>query len=165
MYSLWAGWKLACTTTLPWEVKEGAKPCPSTMGLNNFSHPRSDPVVITMPINETGDKILLGRSVSVFGALQVLSQLSDTRPGELEITLLFRSLGLRGTRRGVRRLCKARVVGRSWSQGLGYQVSFQSAVGKQTYTSSMDHEPRLFTIGSPCAAFPSEPHGRVPRHG
>jgi len=62
VYSLWAGWKLSCTTVLPWEAKEGVKPCPSSIGLNNFSHPRTDPVIITVVINETGDKILLGRN-------------------------------------------------------------------------------------------------------
>ncbi|KAF9650585.1 hypothetical protein BDM02DRAFT_3154769 [Thelephora ganbajun] len=61
VYSLWAGWKLACTTLLPWEVKEGERQCAS-IGLNNFSHPRTDPVIITVLVNETGDKILLGRN-------------------------------------------------------------------------------------------------------
>lgn len=71
VYSLWAGWKLACTTLLPWKVKEGENPCASSIGLNNFSHPRTDPVIITVPVNETGDKILLGRNVSGLEALEV----------------------------------------------------------------------------------------------
>lgn len=62
VYSLWAGWKLSCTTVLPWANKEGKKPCPSSIGLNNFSHPRTDPVIITVVVNETGNKILLGRN-------------------------------------------------------------------------------------------------------
>ena len=78
VYSLWAGWKLACTTTLPWEVKEGEKPCPSSIGLNNFSHPRTDPVIITMPINEAGDKILLGRNVSGL-------KIPHSRPGSMTL--------------------------------------------------------------------------------
>lgn len=32
-------------------------------GLQNFCHPRTDPVVIMLVTNETGDKIILGRSV------------------------------------------------------------------------------------------------------
>lgn len=28
-YSLWAGWKLACSTILPWANNTGNKPCPS----------------------------------------------------------------------------------------------------------------------------------------
>lgn len=71
VYSLWAGWKFACTTLLPWGTKEGEKPCPSSVGLNNFSHPRTDPVIITLPVNETGDKILLGRNVSGLEITQV----------------------------------------------------------------------------------------------
>lgn len=77
VYSLWAGWKLACTTLLPWEAKKGKEPCASSIGLNNFSHPRTDPVIITVPVNETGDKILLGRNVSGPEVLQALAQLDD----------------------------------------------------------------------------------------
>jgi hypothetical protein len=32
-------------------------------GLQNFSHPRTDPVVIMLVTNETGDKVILGRNV------------------------------------------------------------------------------------------------------
>ena len=32
-------------------------------GLHNFMHPRTDPVVITAILDETGDRILLGRNV------------------------------------------------------------------------------------------------------
>jgi len=61
-YSLWAGWKLSCTTLLPWADNAGKKPCPSGLGLQNFSHPRTDPVVIMLAMNETRDKVLLGRN-------------------------------------------------------------------------------------------------------
>lgn len=37
---------------------------PSSKGLQNFMHPRSDAVVIMLVIDQTGDKILLGRGVS-----------------------------------------------------------------------------------------------------
>ena len=77
VYSLWTGWKLACTTLLPWEAsqanKVGEKPCASSVGLNNFSHPRTDPVIIIVPVNEAGDKILLGRNVSGFSVLQIVT--------------------------------------------------------------------------------------------
>ncbi|KAI6001668.1 NUDIX hydrolase domain-like protein [Pisolithus orientalis] len=49
-YSLWAGWKLSCTS------------CPSGRGTQNFCHPRTDPVVIMVVMDESGDKILLGRN-------------------------------------------------------------------------------------------------------
>ncbi|KLO15364.1 hypothetical protein SCHPADRAFT_902380 [Schizopora paradoxa] len=61
-YSVWAGWKLSCSTLLPWADNTGRKPCPSTKGVHNFSHPRTDPVVIMAVIDESGDKILLGRN-------------------------------------------------------------------------------------------------------
>lgn len=58
---LWAGWKLICTSILPWAQKRD-KPCPSATGLNNFAHPRTDTVVIMAPIDQTGNKMLLGRN-------------------------------------------------------------------------------------------------------
>ncbi|KAL1660855.1 NUDIX hydrolase domain-like protein [Schizophyllum commune] len=61
-YSMWGGWKIACSTLLPWADNSGRKPCPTTRGLHNFTHPRTDPVVIMIAIDETGDKILLGRN-------------------------------------------------------------------------------------------------------
>jgi len=62
-YSMWGGWKLSCSSLLPWVDKNGRKPCLSSKGLHNFTHPRTDPVVIMIAIDETGDKILLGRGV------------------------------------------------------------------------------------------------------
>ncbi|KAH9929564.1 NUDIX hydrolase domain-like protein [Epithele typhae] len=62
VHSAWAGWKLTCSTLLPWADNAGKKPCPTATGLNNFSHPRTDAVVIMTVINETGDKVLLGRN-------------------------------------------------------------------------------------------------------
>ncbi|KAG7091163.1 hypothetical protein E1B28_010216 [Marasmius oreades] len=63
-YSMWGGWKLSCTRLLPWGDNdvEGKKPCPSGKGLNNYTHPRTDAVVIMIATDQTGDKILLGRS-------------------------------------------------------------------------------------------------------
>ncbi|CAK5281693.1 unnamed protein product [Mycena citricolor] len=60
-YSQWGGWKISCSTLLPWADNTGKKPCPTARGLQNFAHPRTDPVVIMIAIDETGDKILLGR--------------------------------------------------------------------------------------------------------
>ena len=66
MYPLWAGWKHACSSLLPWveQVEGNKKPCPTGKALNNYLHPRTDPVVIILTVNETNDKILLGRNVS-----------------------------------------------------------------------------------------------------
>ncbi|KAF8150434.1 NUDIX hydrolase domain-like protein [Mycena galopus ATCC 62051] len=60
-YSMWGGWKISCSTLLPWADNTGRKPCPTGKGLHNFTHPRTDPVVIMIAIDETGEKILLGR--------------------------------------------------------------------------------------------------------
>ncbi|KAJ6491760.1 NAD+ diphosphatase [Mycena vitilis] len=60
-YSMWGGWKISCSTLLPWADNTGKKPCPTGRGLHNFTHPRTDPVVIMIAIDETGEKILLGR--------------------------------------------------------------------------------------------------------
>ncbi|OSD07041.1 hypothetical protein PYCCODRAFT_1431221 [Trametes coccinea BRFM310] len=62
VYSLWAGWKLSCSTLLPWTDNAGKKPCPTARGLHNFAHPRTDAVVIMAVIDESGDRILLGRN-------------------------------------------------------------------------------------------------------
>lgn len=61
-YSQWGGWKLSCTTLLPWVDTPGRKPCLTVKGLHNFTHPRTDPVVIMAVIDETGERILLGRN-------------------------------------------------------------------------------------------------------
>ncbi|KAJ7099511.1 NUDIX hydrolase domain-like protein [Mycena belliarum] len=60
-YSMWGGWKISCSTLLPWADNTGRTPCPTNKGLHNFAHPRTDPVVIMIAIDETGEKILLGR--------------------------------------------------------------------------------------------------------
>jgi len=60
-YSMWGGWKLACSSMLPWADNSGREPCLSSQGLHNFCHPRTDPVVIMLTVDETGEKILLGR--------------------------------------------------------------------------------------------------------
>lgn len=60
-YSMWGGWKISCSSLLPWADNAGRKPCITSKGLHNFTHPRTDPVVIMIAIDESGDKILLGR--------------------------------------------------------------------------------------------------------
>ncbi|CDO69173.1 hypothetical protein BN946_scf185042.g75 [Trametes cinnabarina] len=62
VYSLWAGWKLSCSSLLPWADNTGRKPCRTAQGLHNFEHPRTDAVVVMAVTNESGDKILLGRN-------------------------------------------------------------------------------------------------------
>ncbi|KAG9074169.1 NADH pyrophosphatase [Ceratobasidium sp. UAMH 11750] len=61
-YPLWAGWKLGCSSLLPWAENGDKAPCPSSVGLNNYVHPRTDAVVITAVLDETGNRILLGRN-------------------------------------------------------------------------------------------------------
>ncbi|KAJ7030008.1 NUDIX hydrolase domain-like protein [Mycena alexandri] len=80
-YSMWGGWKISCSTLLPWADNTGRKPCVTARGLHNFTHPRTDPVVIMIAIDETGDKILLGRGKKFPG--KFYSALAGfTEPGE-----------------------------------------------------------------------------------
>ncbi|KAJ3530492.1 hypothetical protein NM688_g7700 [Phlebia brevispora] len=62
VYSMWAGWKLSCSSLLPWADNTGREPCPTGVGLHNQVHPRTDPVVIMAVVNEENDKVLLGRN-------------------------------------------------------------------------------------------------------
>lgn len=61
-HSMWGGWKLGCSTLMPWADNTGRKSCPSGKGLHNYTHPRSDPVVIMLAVDQTGEKILLGQN-------------------------------------------------------------------------------------------------------
>ncbi|KAL0579597.1 NADH pyrophosphatase, partial [Marasmius crinis-equi] len=84
-YSMWGGWKLSCSRLLPWgdNHAEGKKPCPSGKGLNNYTHPRTDAVVIMIAIDQTGDKVLLGRSARRKFPLKFYSALAGfIEPGE-----------------------------------------------------------------------------------
>lgn len=87
-YSVWAGWKLSCMSLLPWADNTGKGPCPSrfaaqfnvldcllqteSRGVQNFSHPRTDPVVIMVVMDESGEKILLGRNVQRLPLLGII---------------------------------------------------------------------------------------------
>ncbi|KAG8985223.1 NADH pyrophosphatase [Tulasnella sp. JGI-2019a] len=62
VYSLWGGWKLSCSTLLPWANNEGQEPCITAKGLHNFAHPRTDAVVIVAILDDKADRILLGRN-------------------------------------------------------------------------------------------------------
>ncbi|KAF9268540.1 hypothetical protein L218DRAFT_515708 [Marasmius fiardii PR-910] len=84
-YSMWGGWKLSCTRLLPWGDNhiEGKKPCPSGKGLNNYTHPRTDAVVIMIAIDQTSDKVLLGRSARRKFPIKFYSALAGfIEPGE-----------------------------------------------------------------------------------
>ncbi|BEJ14041.1 hypothetical protein CspHIS471_0312150 [Cutaneotrichosporon sp. HIS471] len=61
-YSLWGGWKRSCVTARG--TPEERKLCFSNTGLHNFAHPRTDPVIIMGILDETGDRMLLGRNKS-----------------------------------------------------------------------------------------------------
>ena len=78
MYSIWAGWKLSCSSLLPWADNTGRKPCPTARGLHNFEHPRTDAVVVMAVLDESGDKILLGRNVRSICSEQGYKVRADT---------------------------------------------------------------------------------------
>ncbi|KIK55653.1 hypothetical protein GYMLUDRAFT_76404 [Collybiopsis luxurians FD-317 M1] len=67
-HSLWGGWKLGCSSLMPWADNTGRKLCPSGKGLNNYTHPRSDPVVIMIAVDQSGEKILMGQNNRFKGA-------------------------------------------------------------------------------------------------
>ncbi|KXS20473.1 hypothetical protein M427DRAFT_376257 [Gonapodya prolifera JEL478] len=56
-YSEEAGFKRACGP-----MPAGQKPCITSKGLNNFQHPRTDPVVIVAIISKDGKRVFLGRN-------------------------------------------------------------------------------------------------------
>ncbi|PWN33106.1 uncharacterized protein FA14DRAFT_138300, partial [Meira miltonrushii] len=80
-YSLWAGWKRACASSLikatqdplkksfiePLLIdgksleQDGKGDCATTHSLSNFCYPRTDPTVIMAIVSPDGEKILLGR--------------------------------------------------------------------------------------------------------
>jgi len=62
VYSLWGGWKLSCSSLLPWADNQGKEPCITSKGLHNFLHPRTDAVVIMAVIDDKADRILLGHN-------------------------------------------------------------------------------------------------------
>jgi len=80
-YSMWGGWKIACRSILPWADNGNKKPCPTVKGLHNFTHPRTDAVVIMIAIDETGDKVLLGRG-RTFPGIYYSALAGFIEPGE-----------------------------------------------------------------------------------
>lgn len=57
----------------------------SRKGLHNYTHPRTDSVVIMIAIDESGDKVLLGRGVSLFKRFlceEILKSLQRRYPGK-----------------------------------------------------------------------------------
>lgn len=66
-YSLWGGWKIACSSLLPWQDSTERAPCPTSKGQHNFTYPRTDAAVIMIAIDETGGKVLLGRNAKFPG--------------------------------------------------------------------------------------------------
>jgi NAD+ diphosphatase len=150
-YPIWAGWKLSCSSLLPWADNSARKPCPtkyvrnfltdtvctnisfwiSSKGLHNFAHPRTDPVVIMLAIDESGDKILLGRNVRCAGCFPVTTSMTNLRWRLEKVSdkILFGPCWFHGARRGVRRCSETRDVGRSRCQSLERPISFRAALG------------------------------------
>ncbi|KAG1767451.1 NUDIX hydrolase domain-like protein [Suillus occidentalis] len=69
-----------CTSLLPWADNTDRKPCPSGRGLHNFAHPRTDPVVIMLAIDESGEKVLLGRNVRILMFSRAVSSNTNSIP-------------------------------------------------------------------------------------
>ena len=54
-----------CTHSALWKCRHTDSLDITRKGLHNYTHPRTDAVVIMIAIDETGDKVLLGRGVSL----------------------------------------------------------------------------------------------------
>ncbi|PVG03353.1 hypothetical protein CPB86DRAFT_443820 [Serendipita vermifera] len=80
VYSMWSGWKLSCTSLLPWAEPQ-SPPCPTHTGLHSHQYPRTDTAIITGVIDRTGDKILLGRNKK-FPGLFYSTLAGFVEPGE-----------------------------------------------------------------------------------
>ena len=98
-------------------------------GLHNITHPRTDAVVITAILNETQDKILLGRSVGLeivsYHAVLLIVRKSEKIPNEL----LFYTGRFRGTWRIIRGCCQTRDLGRGRDSCAKREISLGTAMG------------------------------------
>ncbi|KAG8757708.1 NADH pyrophosphatase [Serendipita sp. 396] len=81
---------LACSSFLPW-AQPRDPPCPTRTGLHAHQYPRTDTVVITGVIDQTGDKMLLGWNVGIIyftAAIQYLNFIRQRKfPGKYYSTL------------------------------------------------------------------------------
>ncbi|KAG0369233.1 NUDIX hydrolase domain-like protein [Gamsiella multidivaricata] len=59
--SLEGGHKRACPTTIAQDGQEVPSDCLAHKGVQNFTYPRTDPVVIVCAISSDGERVLLGR--------------------------------------------------------------------------------------------------------
>ncbi|KAI0339943.1 hypothetical protein BDW22DRAFT_1431420 [Trametopsis cervina] len=97
------GWKHACSSLLPWTEAKSGKPCPTGKALNNYLHPRTDPVVIILAVSPENDRILLGRNRSwpknfysaLAGFVEPGEALEDTVERELWEEAGIKILGLK----------------------------------------------------------------------
>ena len=82
-------------------------------GLQNFTYPRTDSVVIMIAIDETGDKVLLGR-----GVRQLLKRLI------LNSLILYRRKGLTFTRLWLVLLNRAKHLKMQFPERCGKRLGF-----------------------------------------
>jgi len=98
-------------------------------GLHNITHPRTDAVVITAVLNETQDKILLGRNVGLeivsYHAVSLIFWKSEKIPCEV----LFHTVRFHRTWRIIRGCCQTRDLGRGWDSCAKREISLWTAMG------------------------------------
>jgi len=152
VYSVWGGWKLSCTSLLSSSDNTGRRPCPtrsvslspslcvqalsnfalSRKGLHNITHPRTDAVVIVAVLNESQDKILLGRKVSRtssdYHGVSLIFWKLETVPSDV----LLHPGRLHRTRRIVRGCRQTRSLGGSWDPCPRREISLRTAMGSLT---------------------------------
>jgi len=107
----------------------------SRKGLHNITHPRTDAVVIVAVLNESQDKILLGRKVSRISRdyhnVSLIFWKLETVPSDV----LLHPGRLHRTRRIVRRCRQTRGLGGSWDPCPKREISLRTAMGSLTICS------------------------------
>jgi len=136
-FPLWGGWKLACSSLLPWAENNGKSPCPSSVGLNNYMHPRTDAVVITAVLDETGNRILLGRNKK-FPSAFYSTLAGFLEPGESFEDAVKREIWEES---GVRVHAVRYHSGQPWPYPANLMIGcFASADSSQTIRTDLDNE-------------------------
>lgn len=155
---MWGGWKLSCTSLLPWADNTGRKPCPTTCvysiillpRLHTELHRRSPVQKGTAQLHPSSnrrcchydsnrrdkreDPTRKKRESDLSNLLLdgLVLTCRDSPPEKIPRELLLCSGRLYRTRRVLRRRSRARDVGGGWRQGLEYQVSLRATMGKSS---------------------------------
>jgi hypothetical protein len=123
-------WLFYDTRILPYGLPNILTVWSCSQRTHNFSHPRTDPVVSMLAIDESGEKALLGRNVT--SCLLHWRFPVNQRPAEKDSWGLVISAGrIRRARRVTRGRRQTRDVGGGRPQSLERAISFGTTLGTQ----------------------------------